>query len=99
MPPLSAAVEVAVFRIVKEALQNARLHGEADNCEVSIVVETGQLELTIIDDGSGLDGNLTPGIGLVSMKERAAELGGTFVIQTHQATGTRVQVNLPLGKE
>jgi signal transduction histidine kinase len=99
MPSLSAAVEVAVFRITKEALQNARLHGEANTCEVSILVESGQLELTIIDDGRGLSAGFTAGIGLASMNERAAELGGTFVIEALQGAGTRIKVNLPLGKE
>lgn len=99
MPSLSAAVEVAVFRIAKEALQNARLHGKAETCVISISVESGQLDLTIIDDGRGLSAGFTPGIGLASMNERAAELGGTFVIQAHQGVGTRIQVNLPIGKD
>ena len=96
MQTLSAAAEVAVFRIVNEALQNARLHGEANTCVVSLTVNSGQLTLNIVDNGNGMDADITPGVGLESMKERAAELGGTFTIHSTPGSGTRIEVNLPL---
>lgn len=95
LPSLPAAVEVAAYRIVQEALKNAVEHGQAQNCAVRLALD-GSLRLTIRDDGLGLPGAVTPGVGLVSMRERAEELGGAFTIHPRQAGGTRVEVSLPL---
>jgi signal transduction histidine kinase len=92
---LPAAVEVAVYRIVQEALKNAMEHGRAENCVVNLALD-GNLCLTIRDDGQGLPEVVTPGVGLVSMRERAEELGGTFAFRPRQAGGTEVAVSLPL---
>ncbi len=95
LPPLPAAVEVAAYRIVQEALKNAMEHGRAEHCVVSLALD-GNLCLTIRDDGQGLPEVVTPGVGLVSMRERAEELGGAFVIFSRQVGGTQVEVRLPL---
>jgi len=92
---LPAAVEVAAYRIVQEALKNAVEHGRADNCVVGLALD-GNLCLTIADDGLGLPEVVTPGVGLVSMRERAEELGGTFKIRPRAEGGTKVEVSLPL---
>ena len=96
LPPLPAAVEVAAYRIVQEALKNAVEHGRADNCLVGLALD-GNLCLTIADDGLGLPEMVTPGVGLVSMRDRAEELGGTFKIHPRPGGGTKVEVSLPLG--
>jgi two-component system NarL family sensor kinase len=96
MPHLSAAVEVAVYRIASEAIHNVVKHAQAAACVVEIQVETGQLTLSVTDNGHYLPAGHTTGIGLHSMQERAAELGGTFSIQPATAGGTRIVVRLPL---
>ena len=96
MPRLPAAVEVAVYRIAGEAIHNVVKHAQATTCVVEIQVETGQLILSVTDDGHFLPDGHTAGVGLHSMYERAAELGGTFSIQPATAGGTHIVVHLPL---
>lgn len=99
-PSLPAAVEVAAYRIIQEALKNAIEHGKAKNCVTSISFDDGlapgSLCFTIRDDGVGLPEVVTPGVGLISMRERTEELGGAFTIHPRQAGGTEVEVRLPL---
>jgi two-component system NarL family sensor kinase len=99
-PSLPAAVEVAAYRIIQEALKNAIEHGKAKNCVTSISFDDGlapgSLCITIRDDGVGLPEVVTPGVGLISMRERTEELGGAFTIHPRQAGGTEVEVRLPL---
>jgi signal transduction histidine kinase len=98
LPPLPAAVEVAVFRIVQEALTNVVRHSQARACFVRLKLED-RLVVEISDDGRGLPAAPHAGIGLTSMRERAAELGGTCVIEARREGGTRVLVQLPLGSQ
>ena len=91
---LPAAVEVAAYRIVSEALTNAVRHAGAERCTVRL---TGGDELTILveDDGLGLPQERRDGVGLGSMVERAAELGGECRIEPRPGGGTRVVALLP----
>lgn len=75
LPPLPAAVEVAAYRIAREALTNAVRHAHADRIDVHVEMN-GALEIVVHDDGTAGD-HWSPGIGITSMHERAAELGGT----------------------
>jgi signal transduction histidine kinase len=96
LPPLPAAVEVAVYRIVDEALANVAKHASAHNCRVHLEV-THRLTVIVEDDGVGLAPNRVVGVGLLSMRERAEELGGTVMIESRAgSTGTRLLVCLPL---
>ncbi len=96
LPPLPAAVEVAAYRIAQEALTNVVHHAKAHACHVRLSVGDG-LELEITDDGVGLLEDRHAGVGLSSMRERAAELGGTCsAARTGPAGGTRVLARLPL---
>lgn len=96
IPPLPAAVEVAAYRIVSEALTNAARHAHARHCEIRIVCD-GALNLEISDDGTGMPPAPHAGVGVASMRERAAELGGTCMIgPAADHTGTRVLARLPL---
>lgn len=100
LPPLSAAIEVAAFRIIEEGLTNVVRHAGAHQCQISIeLAERGDLLITITDDGKGLPDHYQAGVGMRSMRERAEELEGTFAIQTRPTGGTRVHVCLPLMKE
>jgi signal transduction histidine kinase len=97
LPLLPAAVEVAAYRIVQEALTNVVRHARAGSCLVRL--SPGDvLELEITDDGVGLPADRRAGVGLSSMRERAAELGGTCVIEPAPSRGARVLARLPLPK-
>ena len=96
--PLPAAVEVAAYRIALEAVTNAVRHSGARACAVVLRREDGHLHLQVKDDGGGLADERAAGVGLVSMRERAEELGGTCAVMSTDG-GTVVDVRLPLGQE
>lgn len=96
LPPLPAAVEVAAYRIATEAITNSARHSGAQSCRVSIVAGM-DLELEVTDDGSSWVGRLMPGVGIQSMRERAAELGGRVTFERTPTGGTTVRARLPLG--
>lgn len=98
LPPLSAAVEVAAYRIAQEAVTNVARHADARACTIALALDdaTRTLVVTITDDGVGIPAARHVGVGLNSMLERATELGGTFVVETPSAGGTRVVARLPL---
>ncbi len=98
LPPLPAAVEVAAYRIALEALTNAARHSGARSCAVQLSIEDGTLRLEIADDGRGLEPNARTGTGLISMRERAQELGGMFEMESAPDGGTTVRARLPLGE-
>ena len=95
LPPLSAAVEVASYRIVQEALANVTHHASATDCVVRLTVTDG-LRIEVSDDGIGIPEDHRSGVGLHSMRERAEELGGTCVVGRSASGGTRVLARLPL---
>ena len=80
--PLPAAIETAAYRIVVEAMTNAVRHSAGTHCTVSILVGEDAVELSVRDDGDGLKADRTPGVGLRSMRERAAEVGGTLLVRS-----------------
>jgi signal transduction histidine kinase len=94
MPPLPAAVEVAAYWIAQEALTNVKRHAHAQVCSVRVDLEPTMLRLEIADNGAGLS-NGSIGIGLQTMKERAAEVGGTCEIGDRSGGGTLVVASLP----
>ena len=95
LPPLPAAVEIAAYRIVQESMTNVIRHARARTCAVRLDMNGG-LRLAIADDGCGING-ARAGVGLTSMRERAEELGGTWVVEPGQPTGTVVRAVLPVG--
>jgi signal transduction histidine kinase len=98
LPPLPAAVEVAAYRIVQEALTNVVRHAQARTCAVRLTLGDA-LELEIRDDGVGLPPDRRAGVGLTSMRERTAELGGTYQIESLPGEGTCIHARLPLHQE
>ncbi|WP_441121168.1 sensor histidine kinase [Nonomuraea sp. H19] len=92
---LPAAVEVAAYRIVQEALNNAHKHAGATRIAIGLHRDE-VLRVTVADDGVGLTPDARPGVGLASMRERAAELGGTCVVREAEGGGTVVHAELPL---
>ena len=98
MPALPAAVEVAAFRIAAEAMTNVARHAHATRCRVALDVN-GSFELTITDNGLGTVLSTTRGVGWTSMRERAAELGGSCTIASRPDGGLVVRAVLPLGQQ
>jgi signal transduction histidine kinase len=98
LPDLPAAVEVAAYRITMEAVTNVIKHAEARNCAVrfDVTEKPTQLRLEIQDDGKGLPTPVISGIGLHSMRERAEELGGAFLVDRAIQGGAWVTVTIPL---
>jgi signal transduction histidine kinase len=100
LPPLPAAVEVAAYRIVLEALTNVARHAHARTCHIHLELREAQvLYLEVTDDGGGLPNDYHAGVGLASMRERAMELGGECRIEPGPTHGIRVVAWLPLPKE
>jgi signal transduction histidine kinase len=94
---LSAAVEVAVYRIASEAITNVVRHANAEECRVRLTVN-GALELEVRDDGRGLPKVYRAGVGLASMRDRAAEVGGKLEVARGVPHGTLVLASFPLTK-
>ena len=92
---LPAAVETATYRIAMEALNNVVRHAAATTCSLCLAV-TDHVELDITDDGIGIASLHPAGVGLTTMRERAAELGGAFAIASIAPHGTQVHATLPL---
>jgi signal transduction histidine kinase len=99
LPPLNAAIEVAVYRIFQTALDNVIKHANATTCTIYLKSEHDNLILIIEDDGMGLPENVTEGVGITSMRERAEELSGTFHVVPRHPQGTRLQVAIPMIEE
>jgi signal transduction histidine kinase len=98
LPGLPAAVEVAAYRICQETLMNVLRHARATRCRVLLGVREQHLVLEVEDDGVGMSASpgTTGGVGLDSMRERAAELGGTCSVRSVPGAGTAITVRLPL---
>jgi len=86
--------EVAAYRIVTEALTNVVRHAQAQSCHIRLML-ADTLVLEVADDGRGLPPHHHAGVGLLGMRERAAELGGTCTITALPSGGTRMQAQLP----
>ena len=85
-----------VSRIIQEALTNARRHSGAKNVTVSLEREGNDLLIEVSDDGRGFGPETTPGVGLGSMRERAALSGGDLEIESSVGQGTNVRLRVPL---
>jgi signal transduction histidine kinase len=96
MPALSAAVEVAVYRITQEALTNVSRHAGAQSAHVELRPDASTLVMTITDDGRGIPADVRSGVGLRSMRERVSELGGSLSVESGDGGGTTLRITLPL---
>ena len=95
LPALPAAVEVAAYRIVVEAVTNTVRHASARHCQVSLVLTPAGLAVTVTDDGTGLRTPGDHGSGLAIMRERAEELGGAATVND-AVPGVIVAAQLPV---
>jgi signal transduction histidine kinase len=101
---LPSEVEIALFRIMQEALSNVARHAKATTAAVAVDCFDGVVVMTATDDGIGFDvaavlgaTDGAAGLGLHSIRERAAILGGTASVQSAANAGTRIVVEIPLG--
>lgn len=92
---LPAAVEVAAFRIVQEAVTNVLRHAKATTCEVRLTIDGDVFTVSVQDDGTGMTCLTPTGVGLRSIRERVAELGGTCTINSSSTGGTSLIAQLP----
>src|SRR6185295_11481797 len=96
---LPGHVETAAFRIVQEAVNNAIRHGRATHIAVELETDASSVTVTICDDGCGFDPDLEGDdgcFGLLSMRERAELLGGSFSLVAAVGKGVAVKARLPL---
>ncbi|RIL07702.1 hypothetical protein DCC79_14615, partial [bacterium] len=95
-PEVSLDVKEALYRIAQEALHNVAKHARATRVSLRLAQSGGRLRLTVRDDGRGFDpAGLFPGhLGLQSMRERAAAIGGTLGIESAPGKGTTVRVEV-----
>jgi two-component system sensor histidine kinase DegS len=99
---LSSSAQFAVFRVMQEALTNARVHGRADKAVVELDFGPDATVCSVIDDGEGFDPSLETaadersGMGLVGMSERAALLGGSLDVASAPGEGTTVTLRIPV---
>lgn len=96
-------IELALYRIAQECLQNVIKHAQADRARLTFAVEDGVARLEIVDDGKGFDTFEHPlgsdemgGYGLLSMAERAEIVGGRLHIRSRPGAGTTVTAAIPL---
>jgi len=96
----AAAVEIALFRITQEALNNVAKHARAKSVVITLDCQGSDYVMTVVDDGIGLHASgerraHPPGLGLVTMRERAQAIGGRLSIEPHPSGGTRLTVRVP----
>ena len=91
-------IETAVYFCCLEALQNAAKYAQATRATVALRYVGRELSFTVIDDGNGFDPEIARrGVGLRSMEERMAALGGRFEIRSAPAAGTTIMGRIPVG--
>lgn len=96
LPTLPASVEIASYRIAVEGITNALRHAAAQSLRLRLAIEGDNLVVEVADDGCGLPAEVIPGVGIISMRERAESVGGQLTLSTGDAGGTTVRAVLPV---
>jgi two-component system, NarL family, sensor kinase len=96
--PLPARLEVGLYRIAQEALENTLRHAQAHKAVLELIISPAAVTLCVVDDGQGFDPtHIPPGhFGLVGLKERVRLLGGDLELQSSPGCGTALTVKIPL---
>ena len=96
LPPLSAEVELVLYRIAQESLTNALRHSDAGSATVSLEADADSVTLRVADDGQGMPEQLPAGTaGIAGMRERALLVGGRLTIDSRPGQGTEVRLTIP----
>lgn len=95
---LESKYEVAIFRLIQEAVQNAIKHSNGSQIQVKLLIDKGKLTATIKDNGSGFDPKdvKEESFGLIGMRERIELLNGKLDIRSKKGDGTVISINFPL---
>ena len=95
---VSDRVEIGLYRVIQESLNNIRKHSGTNAARIEMVAGTDMLEVTIVDEGRGFEIDESKGYsyGLANMKERMHKLGGSFDIITRKGGGTKIVVSVPM---
>ncbi|WNS76273.1 sensor histidine kinase [Bacillus sp. DTU_2020_1000418_1_SI_GHA_SEK_038] len=91
---VSLSLQPTIKRVVQEALTNAQRHGSANVCRVSIQITTEAVHIELHDNGKGTE-NVVPSFGLINMKERILEHGGTVQFNSAEGQGFSISIKLP----
>ncbi|MDG1122538.1 MAG: sensor histidine kinase [Glaciecola sp.] len=91
---LNSDIAIHVYRIVQECLTNVVKHANASKVNIVVIKLNNEVKISISDNGQGKQSN-SPGFGLLGMRERAENLGGTFSLETPENSGVNVVVQLP----
>lgn len=101
--PLPIRLEIGLYRVVQEALTNIHRHAEATAVQGTLVTLPDKVQLTISDNGKGFDvvqvTTHKGRYGLIGMNERVRILGGSLTLQSSPATGTQIEIEIPLDKK
>jgi signal transduction histidine kinase len=101
LPDLPAGLDLAVYRVIQEALTNVVKHAAADRCQVTLTSEPGKLTVEVTDNGrgpGGQPGGKGQGHGLIGMRERVGMYGGEFSAAPLPGHGFRVAATFPLAE-
>ncbi len=94
-------VEIALYRIAQEAINNVAKHARAQRVEIALTYGRGECMMTVQDNGIGFDNEQgaadkrKPGLGMITMRERAQAVGGSFEVWAPPGHGTRLTVRIP----
>ena len=99
---LNPEVGVQVLRVIQEAMTNATKHGGTRRVKIAFVQDTGHVHINITDDGIGFDpAKINPEtgkhFGLMFMRERMEQIGGSVIIESQPGSGTTVLLDVPFG--
>ncbi|EXU65870.1 histidine kinase [Streptomyces sp. PRh5] len=96
-PETTPEAKHALYRIAQESLHNVAKHSQARNVRLHLLNEPGAITLTVADDGVGFDckGSFPGHLGLLSMRERAREVGGTLNVDSRPGQGSRIRARIP----
>ncbi|GAX90980.1 histidine kinase [Effusibacillus lacus] len=95
---ITTSLQPTIYRVVQECLTNAKRHGNATQAEVNIRVSEQQVEMDIADNGLGT-AEVVPGFGLIRMRDRITEQGGTVRFCSEKGAGFSVMVTFPLQQQ
>ena len=91
-------VELALFRVAQECMENVRKHSGSPTAQLTLRCGEGRVSLTVSDSGCGMQAGGASGIGLVGMRERVTAVGGTLQVASVPGAGTRVEATVPLAQ-
>lgn len=89
-------VDLTIYRCVQEGLTNAIRHAQAKDVKVELADTATRLELTVCDNGRGIDADTHAGFGVRGMQERVEGLGGRYKLESMTGRGTSISISLPL---